>query len=768
MRRCWYYGQGPVVVCNGQRVWDYRPYLYVVSRERPRAPGTIYVERVDYTPYEFDGLRYAPSSGPVWRVVYPDPSRLKHAKAVLGAKLSQSYIPYTLRIAGDIGLPTAILKSPQTEIPRVALETYERAKTLRILAFDVEEVNGRIYVGFSLDGRDVKIIELRRGEKIKPSDIPDADYIVGYNSWKYDVAYLPAPTRYAVATPRGLVPHIDLYPTFKGGFGSALGRSESSLGLYDVARQLGIHKALGISDADLYRIKSLRRRLSNLPEKVVKAYLWTDVRVTWLIADTAVRIMETVGALVGANAMVVAQAAEKYSPAVLFEYLAHRRLMEVEGGVFVDRRREWEYEAGEKVFAARPGVFHNVAEYDFNAMYPTLISQDGVDPTSARECPDGFPVSLYKDGATKTARICWRGGPVHELLVGALQARKTVKKVSKAADQALKILINAAYGTMAKGGTGIINEWASAYIAQRSTAIHAALRAKYKPIYGDTDSIYLPEVAPEAADALLNEINDYVKRRWGGPYSEELGIWLELKLEALWERMWIAPKEGDSDDDDEEGEASGKNYIKIKGDEVVVKGGALKAHDLPIFLRYGKYYTYAKALLMGHATVGDVIKELYAVPLEEAFAEASRTYEGILFVRDRKNRGLKKPDGFKRHMGPFLAALVFNVPVFVANYSFDGRAWDVETEPEIPSLDEFLDVLYLPVETEGPTKSYILYDTHEETPYLVSYTADFDNDRIVVTRTQKRPVPEDTVRERAKTVILDHPLFAYFAQSRLL
>jgi len=73
-------------------------------------------------------------------------------------------------------------------------------------------------------------------------------------------------------------------------------------------------------------------------------------------------------------------------------------------------------------------------------------------------------------------------------------------------------------------------------------------------------------------------------------------------------------------------------------------------------------------------------------------------------------------------------------------------------------------VLYLPVETTGKVKSYIVYDGK---PYLISYIADFDSDRIVVTRTQKRPVPEEQVRERAKAVILDHSLFRYFSQARL-
>jgi len=767
MRRCWYYGQGATVVCGGKKTDEYRPYIYVVSDVKPRVPGAVGIECTGYKPYEFDGLRYKESSGTVWRVEFRTPRDVRVGRE--GLKVSQSYIPYALRVAGDLGISKQLLLNPIGSLPQYTIDAYERAKGLKILAFDVEEVGDRVYVGFSLDGRDVNFAKFRKGERVKPSDIPDADYLVGYNSWQYDWRFLPAPTPYAVVTPRGLMPHIDLFPAFKGGFGSSLGRTESALGLYDIARQLGVHKALNISDVDLYTIKSMRRKLRALSEREVKAYLWVDVAVTWHVANIAVRVMEVLGSLVGANAMVVAQVAERFSPAVLFEFLAHKRLMEVEGGVFVDRSREWNYEAGEKVFAAQPGLFHTVAEYDINAMYPTLIAIHGVDPTSARECPSGFPVSLRRAGEERVVRVCWGGGPVHEIVTGALLARRAVKKVSKSADQALKIVINAAYGTMAKGGTGIINEVASAYIAQISTAVHKGLREKYKPIYGDTDSLYVQLPSPEAADPLLEELNNYLRERWAGPYSEKFNLWLEFKLEGVYDVMWIPPKDDDyGDDEDDEGEATAKNYIKLKGDELVVKGNAVSPSRLPLHFRYGGFLNYARGLLTGKIAVSAVLDVVAKLPIEELFVEASRMYRNILFVRDRKTRRLKKPDGYNHYMGPFLAALVKDTPVFVAKYSFDGRAWDVETKPEIPSLDDFLDVLYLPVETEGPTKSYILYDAHEETAHLISYIADFDSDKIVVTRTQKRPVSEDVVRERAKAVILDHPLFAYFSQGRLL
>jgi len=753
MRRVWFAGvskeiakemceDGTPVVVDGR--WDCaQSYLYAVGDKRPAPKLAVKVVPTDLSPMAFDGLRYAPTRGKVWRVYASSPSDIPDLREELMAKgylVSQSYIKFGMRVAGD-----ANLKAGAPDIPAAVLEAVGRRP--RVLAFDVEVVGGKVYVGYTVDGEDVVIVELERGERVRGADLPgDVDYAVGYNSWEFDAPYLPSLGRYVIAAGGRIVPHVDLYPLFAGGFGSALGKSEAAVGLYDVARQLGVDKDLGLSEEKLLRIKRMRGRLHQLSDAEVKKYLIVDVMVTYTLASKVVPILEGLGAAVGGDALTVAQVGETASPGHLFEFLIHKE-MEHLGYVLADREREWDYAAGDKVRVRAAGIFRNVAEYDFSAMYPSLIVQDGVDPTSVRECSDGHEAVLghgRRDRFTPQVRkrICFEGGPIWRLHVAVLEARKAVKAVSKAADQAVKILANSGYGIYGKAGLGVINEWVAAYIAQKTDAIHADLWQRYRPIYGDTDSLYVQVGDPEA---FLKEINAYVADRWRGPF----GARLELKLEGVWDYLWIPVTE--------KGKPAEKNYVKIRGEEVVVKGGSLKPHGLPVFLRYGEFYQWAKALIAGSASLSKLLAKVETLPLEDLFVEDSFTVRELFYSRE--GEPIKSIDVSRQ---PALALLATRHKRLVA--TFNGRI--VQIDPPL-DLDEIETLWYLPVNTRGDVYTYILLV--DRGLVEVSFTAALDKKlgRMEVSLVSMRPTPEGKVRERAKAVVLSHPLFSYFAVGRL-
>ena len=83
--------------------------------------------------------------------------------------------------------------------------------------------------------------------------------------------------------------------------------------------------------------------------------------------------------------MVVAQVGETASPGHLFEFLIHKE-MERLGYVLVDRRKEAEYAAGDKVRVRAAGVFCNVAEYDFSAMQPQTAAATSAQAGCAGGC----------------------------------------------------------------------------------------------------------------------------------------------------------------------------------------------------------------------------------------------------------------------------------------------------------------------------------------------------------------------------------------------
>jgi len=735
MRGLWYFGKGAWVVRDGAVV-HFSPYFYAVGRGRPRLKSASWVEETDLTSMEFDGLRYVPADGRVWAVYVERPSLVPKAREELlgmGYGVSQSYIKFALRAAGDLSL-----KSGPPDISAAVVESmYARPK---VLAFDVEVAGGRVYVGYTVDGEDVAIVEVEKEKGARESDLPgDFDYAVGYNSWQFDWLYLPSATKYTLKTARGYRPHIDLFPLFAGGFGPSLGLAERSYGLYDVARQLGVHRELGLADVELLRIKRLRSRLAHLSAAEAEEYLATDVKVTYRLAARVVAILEGLGAAVGGNAMVVAQVGETASPGHLFEFLIHKE-MERLGYVLVDRRKEAEYAAGDKVRVRAAGVFRNVAEYDFSAMYPSLIAQDGVDPTSVLECSDGFEVKTT--GGSR--RVCFEGGPIWRLHVAVLEARRAVKAVGKAADQAVKILANSGFGIYGKkAGWGVVNEWVAAYIVQKTDAIHADLWQRYKPVYGDTDSLYVQVGDPEA---FLEEINAYVADKWRGPFGARLG----LKLEGVWDYLWIPVTE--------KGTPAEKNYVKVGSGEVAVRGAALRLRGLPVFLRYGEFYQWAKALITGTASVSELLAKMEELPLEDLFIEASATLREVLFTREGK-----PPKALDASRQPWLALLAARHAKFTAKYNSRG----VETSPD-EDLDAVESLWYLPVSTRGNAKAYILLI--DGSPVAVEYTADIDpvRGRLEVKRRIAVPMAPEQVRKRAKAVMLSHPLFAQLSQRPLV
>jgi len=467
------------------------------------------------------------------------------------------------------------------------------------------------------------------------------------------------------------------------------------------------------------------------------------------------------GRVVGANAMVMNQLAGPPTPASpghVAEYYIHKQ-METLGYVLQDVERDADYEAGKKVLARGVGLYKNVAEYDAKAMYPSLMAQDGIDPTSVRECSNGYEVKTSKG----SKRICFDGGPIHEVFKAFLEGRDVAKAISKTADQAMKILANSAYGIFGKSGIGIVNVWVAAYIAQKTLAIIEDLRRLYNPVYSDTDSLYV-ELDGRDPETLLNEINAYVANRWRGPF----GAKLVLKLEGVWEYFLIPP--GKTRD------VVKKNYIKVSGDEIVAKGNVLRPRDLPAHLRYGEYFNWVRALLRGQAKLADLLAQLEGLPPEELMVERSVKLIDLFFVRSKKRKKDGKPEPRVRPIRDFDHNRLPVVAYLAAKYGgFDAFIErDVELNIDGLSLANIITVYYLPLSAKGKRKEYIVL--LGDKPHYVAFKASVEriavDGRTVVhataVREAMREVPREELLKIVKAKVLDHPIFRYFAQARLV
>ena len=748
-----YYIGGNTFINEDGEEEELRPYFYVIGKGVPIPITGAKIQGVDnLRPYTWDGLGYRESNYRVYKVIVEKPGLVPAVREEYrrqGYRVSQSYIKYALRHSIDRAFRSkSDIEKVLGNIDEVIKNALSRMP--RFMALDVEVVNGDVIYGYTFDG--VTVTTTPDVEDVV-RDAVDADIIVTYNGWYFDVKYLPTYNNspYAIKTPDGPRPVMDLFVFASSGFKAALGIQEEASKLYDVAIQLGIHRELNLSETGLLKLKSMQPRVAQLTDDELDTYLSTDVRVTYGLARKWLPILQALGAITGSNPHVINQVAETASPGHLAEALYHKYL-ELNGIILEDREREYAYEAGDKTRARASGTFRNVGEYDFSAMYPSLYTQDHVDPLNIRECENGFPVALVDShGGTITRRICFEpGGPVHRVLSSLYRARKVTKALKAtygdAPDQAVKILVNAAYGVFGKGGLGMVNEFVAAYIAQKTQRIFDDLWAKYQPIYGDTDSMYI-ELAGRDPNALLEEINEYLHKVYG-----EL---MEMKLEDIWEIVYIPRGRG--------GGPVEKNYIKLNAEKVVIKGGALKPRDLPRGLRYGPYRDWVRAILRGEARLDDLIREfINRASLEDLFIEESMMYRELLYTNE--NTPIKSID---RSRFPILAGLALEW------YLRDGKPVNIdlnarEINGKPIDLDSFIDVLYLPVDTQGRVKSFIILPLGGKPQFVrvsISTRGGARGISNVIVNVTQRPVEvsEAEVKRRATRVIKESGLFSHLS-----
>jgi DNA polymerase I len=745
------YYSGNAVIAEKRKI-PFTPYLFVIgSSPPPKLNGVLGVERTDLNPCVYDGTAYSPASGARAYVVYTESPgivpKLREEYWRRGFRTSQSYVKFALRAAVDLHFGCAVGKCAKF---RRRFEPTVEPRPVKIMAVDVEVVNGRVIYGYTVDGERVNYTE-------NPADVLSAEeveYIVTYNGWGFDYKYIndlclkekPGCTKYAVETPWGPVPIIDLYVMVRGGFKSAMGVQEESYTLYDVARQLGVHTELGLSERELYRVKRMRNRLTLLTQKELKAYLGLDVLVTYYTAAKMVPVMETLGNMVGAGAGVVNAVAETSSPGLIGEVVLQKEL-EHDGVVLAERdisalirekldvsaddgdeeeedeaRKVKLYRAGEKVRLRRAGIYRNVAEYDFRAMYPSLMANDGVDSINVRECENGFAVETI-EGVKK---VCFSGGHLSRLANMLLSAREEAKKKSKALDQAIKILANSLYGVFGKRGVGIQNLWVAGYIAQKTEVIFGDLWNRYKPIYGDTDSMYIPLEGKDAA-ALLDEVNSYLARTYGPK--------MQVKLEEVWDYVVYLPD-------------TNKNYVKIKGAKTVLKGAALALRRMLLALRL-RGTEWVKEMVESRSP-SSVYKLLESARDEELFIEVSMTWKDFFYVK-KSGKFIDRLDASRLPIAAYLA------------YTKGPGAY----RPEDFQLDGFVSVLYLPIETTGAEKTFLLYDGAIWRISLAA-AADPKTEKVVINKSSKRQVGRRDALEAARRVAASYPVVEFLAQKALV
>ncbi len=209
----------------------------------------------------------------------------------------------------------------------------------------------------------------------------------------------------------------------------------------------------------------------------------------------------------------------------------------------VERDRKSERVKGGALLDPQPGVFRNVAVFDFKSLYPSLIRTFQLDPLAHATADDDQDVV-----APNGARFSRRDAILPEVIERFMERRDDAKaRGDRHADQAIKIMMNAMFGVLGAPSCRFFDaEVANAITGFGQQILHwtrdAFEDAGMRVLYGDTDSVFVKlsdEVGDKRAQAevLRDQIQQRIQQRIRKTYQLEPR--LELELERVYDRFFL-------------------------------------------------------------------------------------------------------------------------------------------------------------------------------------------------------------------------------------
>lgn len=213
----------------------------------------------------------------------------------------------------------------------------------------------------------------------------------------------------------------------------------------------------------------------------------------------------------------------------------------------VDADRSGVTVQGGAVLDSVPGLFRNVAVFDFKSLYPSLIRTFNLDPLAHARARQGDPDVVC---APNGARFSRSDAILPALIDGFVERREAAKaRGDRHADQAIKIMMNALFGVLGAPACRFFDpEIANAITTfgqQTLLWTKAAFEAEgFTVLYGDTDSVFVKltgddagPAACEEAQALRAKVEAHVVARVREQYRVEPKLTLEL--EHVLERFFM-------------------------------------------------------------------------------------------------------------------------------------------------------------------------------------------------------------------------------------
>ncbi|VVB66173.1 DNA polymerase [Candidatus Gugararchaeum adminiculabundum] len=404
--------------------------------------------------------------------------------------------------------------APRPKIDPIVMLSYATEEKSGVLSFKKVKDKGFVQI-MNDEGEVLK----RFGEVLNENDV---EMLVGYNSAMFDLPYmqersnaLKVPLKLGrdgssfrvkkagmrdVARIMGRL-HIDLYPIIW--FLSYIGAMKvSSLTLKNAYRELMGKGTMEVERLDIWK-------------------MWDDENERKMLADYSL-----------ADAKATLELAEKVLPAeVELSKISHMPLLDVcnaSSGQMVEallmsrsflrdeiipnkptgdeaKTRSENPIEGAYVKLPIPGLYDNIAVFDFRGLYPSIIISHNIDggTLNCKDCEDAFVSPQGHRFCKKKQGLIPQ--VLDELITVRGKLKDAVKKLKPGTDEyqrmfarqwALKILANSFYGYMAyprsrwysRASAESVTGWGRYYIQD---TIKQAEDAGFEVLYGDTDSIFL-------------------------------------------------------------------------------------------------------------------------------------------------------------------------------------------------------------------------------------------------------------------------------------
>jgi len=261
----------------------------------------------------------------------------------------------------------------------------------------------------------------------------------------------------------------------------------------------------------------------------------------------------------------------------------------------VDRKRKSEPVRGGAVLDSEPGLFRNVAVYDFKSLYPSLIRTFFLDPLAhARADADE---SIESIEAPNGARFAKNEAILPGIVERFTERREAAKlRGDRHADQAIKIMMNACFGVLGSASCRFFDPAVANAITsfgqQTLSWTREAFEAEgVRVIYGDTDSVFVQlraggseggagdsayggtaEDAEAEAAALRESVEHAICERIRADYG--VVPRLTLELERIYQRFFMPRVRGGQG-------GSKKRYAGWIGDRLSIVGLESVRRDWP-------------------------------------------------------------------------------------------------------------------------------------------------------------------------------------------